>query len=216
MKKKSDPDPLVRGPDPGIWIRIRTKMSRIPNTAVHISENPNTISDGCQDRRNKSLLLFCALNYGREQIESSQKTKHEKRLGDGTEGNITWWFYGWRPVMDGWGGRRTGSLVSASRFLTRNWAKTSPTYKKLSSYLRSTEGKVSDPNIKIWALNCQRDQNWNQCCGSGSEFFSQRYGSFHHQAKILRKPWFLLFSDFFMAFYLCKMTYLWKVIIQKM
>jgi hypothetical protein len=24
-----DPDPLVRGADPGIWIRIRTKMSRI-------------------------------------------------------------------------------------------------------------------------------------------------------------------------------------------
>jgi hypothetical protein len=34
MKKKSDPeldpDPLVRGTDPGI--RIRTKISRIPNT----------------------------------------------------------------------------------------------------------------------------------------------------------------------------------------
>ncbi len=27
-----DPDPLVRGPDPGI--RTRTKMSRIPNTAL--------------------------------------------------------------------------------------------------------------------------------------------------------------------------------------
>jgi hypothetical protein len=27
-----DPDPLVRGTDPGIWIRIRTKMSRILNT----------------------------------------------------------------------------------------------------------------------------------------------------------------------------------------
>ncbi len=26
-----DPDPLVRGTDPGIWIRIRTKMSRIRN-----------------------------------------------------------------------------------------------------------------------------------------------------------------------------------------
>ncbi len=112
-------------PDPGI--RTGTKMSRIPNTAEHISENPNTISDGCQDRRNKSLLLFCALNYGREQIKSSQKTKNEKRLGDDTEGNTTWWFYGWRPVMDGWGGRRRGSFVSASRFLTRNWAKTSPT-----------------------------------------------------------------------------------------
>jgi hypothetical protein len=32
--KESDPDPLVRVTDPGIW--IRTKMSRIPNTA------PNT------------------------------------------------------------------------------------------------------------------------------------------------------------------------------
>jgi hypothetical protein len=27
-----DPDPLVRDTDPGIWIRIRTKMSRISNT----------------------------------------------------------------------------------------------------------------------------------------------------------------------------------------
>jgi hypothetical protein len=27
-----DPDPLVRGTDPGIRIRIRTKMSEIPNT----------------------------------------------------------------------------------------------------------------------------------------------------------------------------------------
>ncbi len=27
-----DPDPLVRVTDPGIRIRIRTKMSRIPNT----------------------------------------------------------------------------------------------------------------------------------------------------------------------------------------
>jgi hypothetical protein len=26
-----DPDPLVKGTDPGIRIRIRTKMSRIPN-----------------------------------------------------------------------------------------------------------------------------------------------------------------------------------------
>ncbi len=28
-----DPDPLVRGTDPGVRIRIRTKMSRITNTA---------------------------------------------------------------------------------------------------------------------------------------------------------------------------------------
>jgi len=28
-----DPDPLVRGTDPGIRIRIRNNMSRIPNTA---------------------------------------------------------------------------------------------------------------------------------------------------------------------------------------
>jgi hypothetical protein len=35
MKKgvgSGDPDPLVRGTDPGIRIRIRTKMSRILNT----------------------------------------------------------------------------------------------------------------------------------------------------------------------------------------
>ncbi len=30
-----DPDPLVRGTDPRIRIRIRTKMSRIRNTALH-------------------------------------------------------------------------------------------------------------------------------------------------------------------------------------
>ncbi len=30
---KPDPDPKVRGTDPGIRIRIRTKMSRMPNTA---------------------------------------------------------------------------------------------------------------------------------------------------------------------------------------
>jgi hypothetical protein len=30
----SDPDPLISGTDPRIRIRIRTKMSRIPNTAV--------------------------------------------------------------------------------------------------------------------------------------------------------------------------------------
>ncbi len=29
-----DPDPLVRGTDPGIQIRIRTEMSRIPNTVL--------------------------------------------------------------------------------------------------------------------------------------------------------------------------------------
>jgi hypothetical protein len=34
-KKESDPDPLVRGADPGI--RIRTKMSRIPNTDTFTS-----------------------------------------------------------------------------------------------------------------------------------------------------------------------------------
>ncbi len=35
-----DPDPLVRGTDPRIWIQIliHTKMSRIPNTAFHTSE----------------------------------------------------------------------------------------------------------------------------------------------------------------------------------
>jgi hypothetical protein len=36
MKKESDPDRLVRGADPGI--RIRTKMSRIPNTEVFYLE----------------------------------------------------------------------------------------------------------------------------------------------------------------------------------
>jgi hypothetical protein len=30
-----DPDPLVRGTDPGIRIRIRTKMSQIPNTGFN-------------------------------------------------------------------------------------------------------------------------------------------------------------------------------------
>jgi hypothetical protein len=31
-----DPDPLVRGTESGIWIRIRTKMSRISNTVRNI------------------------------------------------------------------------------------------------------------------------------------------------------------------------------------
>ncbi len=44
-----DPDPLVRSTDPGIRIRIRSKMSRIPNTDKwkdfhschqHCKENP--------------------------------------------------------------------------------------------------------------------------------------------------------------------------------
>ncbi len=33
---ESDPDPLVKGMDP--WIRIRTKMSRIPNTDSGIGQ----------------------------------------------------------------------------------------------------------------------------------------------------------------------------------
>ncbi len=33
-----DPDPLVRGTDPGIRLRIRTKMSRIPNTGLETME----------------------------------------------------------------------------------------------------------------------------------------------------------------------------------
>jgi hypothetical protein len=31
-----EPDPLVRGTDPGIRIRIHTEMSQIPNTATEI------------------------------------------------------------------------------------------------------------------------------------------------------------------------------------
>jgi hypothetical protein len=71
-------------------------------------------------------------------------------------------------------------------------------------------------------------EGFYQCCGSGSEsgssFFgppgsgciSQRYGSgsgsrfFYHQAKIVRKPWFLLLCDFFLTFCLwkwCKCTF---------
>jgi hypothetical protein len=44
----------------------------------------------------------------------------------------------------------------------------------------------------------------SQCCRSRSVCFGPPgSGSFHHQAKIVRKPWFLLFSDFFlMTFYL--------------
>ncbi len=33
----SEPDQVARGTDPGIWIRIRTKMSRIPNTGASLS-----------------------------------------------------------------------------------------------------------------------------------------------------------------------------------
>ncbi len=35
---KSDPDPLARGTDPRIQIRIRTKMSRILNTGFLLAE----------------------------------------------------------------------------------------------------------------------------------------------------------------------------------
>ncbi len=51
-------------------------------------------------------------------------------------------------------------------------------------------------------------QRWQQWCGSGSVCFgcpgsvSTRYrsGSFYHRPKLERKPWFLLFCDFFMTF----------------
>ncbi len=48
--------------------------------------------------------------------------------------------------------------------------------------------------------------------GSGSRSISQRSGSgpFYHQAKIVRKPWFLLLGDFFLTLYLwkwCKCTF---------
>jgi hypothetical protein len=33
-----DPDPVVRGMDSGIRIRIRTKMSRIPKTAQYLQQ----------------------------------------------------------------------------------------------------------------------------------------------------------------------------------
>jgi hypothetical protein len=36
LKKESDPDPLVRGTDPGIQIRIRTKLSRILNACFDL------------------------------------------------------------------------------------------------------------------------------------------------------------------------------------
>jgi hypothetical protein len=41
--------------------------------------------------------------------------------------------------------------------------------------------------------------------GSGSASGCHKYGSrsFHHQAKVVRKTWFLLFCDFFMTFYQC-------------
>ncbi len=49
----------------------------------------------------------------------------------------------------------------------------------------------------------------SKCFGSpGSGFTSQMYGSgsgsFYHQAKIVRKTWFLLFCNFFWTFYLWK------------
>ncbi len=49
-----------------------------------------------------------------------------------------------------------------------------------------------------------------QCCGSRSESGSVGSicfwtpGSFYHQAKIVRKTWFILFCDFFLTFYLWK------------
>ncbi len=51
MTKYQDPDPLVRGMDPWIWIPILTKMSWIRNTAKYI--------------QNK---------YMRESVQSSEKT----------------------------------------------------------------------------------------------------------------------------------------------
>ncbi len=50
--------------------------------------------------------------------------------------------------------------------------------------------------------------------GSGSGPVSQRYESgsrsFYHQAKIVRKPWFLLLWDFFMTFYLWKIMLMYR------
>jgi hypothetical protein len=38
-----DPDSLVRGTDPGIRIRIRSKMSRIPNTGCITDDSNNAV-----------------------------------------------------------------------------------------------------------------------------------------------------------------------------
>ena len=46
-RKESDPDPLFQITDPRfrIWIRIRTKMSRIRNTGNHYSSQSSELSD---------------------------------------------------------------------------------------------------------------------------------------------------------------------------
>ncbi len=93
------------------------------------------------------------------------------------------------------------------------------------SWIRS-QHPLTQCNLRKWR---QVKQCWTkylkiQCCGpaphpyvfgpTGTGFVSQRYGSpsFYHQAKIVRKPWFLLFCDFFMTFYLWKMM---KIYLQK-
>ncbi len=76
----------------------------------------------------------------------------------------------------------------------------------------SWESSVADPDP-----NSDLEPYVFDSPGSGS--ISQRYGSgsgsFYHQAKIVRKPWFLLFSDFLLTFYLWKMMDLQKVISRK-
>ncbi len=61
-----DPDPLVRGTDQ--WIQIRTKMSRIPNTACHLLKRkvhrwPVLVSFGCIWKAH----LFLGLLQGRSE-----------------------------------------------------------------------------------------------------------------------------------------------------
>ncbi len=58
---KPDPDPFARVKDPGIWIRIRTKMLRIPNTDFEFKDvtlkHPPLRLSGGKPRRWHQLVL---------------------------------------------------------------------------------------------------------------------------------------------------------------
>ncbi len=58
-------------------------------------------------------------------------------------------------------------------------------------------GSGAGGSVCFWASLIRiRIRSHKYGSGSGSGFF-------HHQAKIVRKPWFVLFCDFFMTFYQC-------------
>ncbi len=68
------------------------------------------------------------------------------------------------------------------------------------------QGSISVVRIRIWRIPYVFGPPGS---GSVSQRYSSRSGSFYHQAKIVRKHWFLQFFDFFMTFIFgkwCKCT----------